>query len=246
MVNAGNAELFLSDVFEAQKRSQDTEKNIFVYYFEKACTFCEIADDSLFADQAIRKYLTENFISVKADYENKLYATWYEKYNVSCLPTMQIISPDGDLLHEIKGVIHSKEFMHALLNYDDRSETKEQIELDSAMVEQEIDIPETEVEEMLSADVIQTIEEEAYYTVQLGAFRFFDNVVNYRRKLEQEHGLILSIYESSDEKLYRIFLGEFSSKDQAETSLEEVKDLAIEYWFRSVAPSQNYFELQLQ
>lgn len=246
LVNAENAELFLTDVFEAQKRSQDTEKNIFVYYFEKACTFCEIADDSLFTDQDIRKYLTENFISVKADYGNKLYATWYDKYNVTCLPTMQIISPEGDLLYEIKGITSSEEFMYALVNYDDISETKEQLLLDSALVEEEIESPVTEIEENLSADVKKTIEDDAYYTVQLGAFRVFDNVLNYRRKLEQEHGLILSIHESSDEQLYRIFLGEFTSKEQAETSLQEVKDLSIEYWFRSVSPSLNYFELQLQ
>ena len=242
---SGDNTFFLTDLYEAQTLSVKNDKNIFVYYFEDNCTFCKMADDSLFANQDIRKYLTANFISVKANFKNQLYASWYEKYNVTCLPTMQIINPEGELIFELKGTTDALQFMEILRDYQELEASPAVVDslIDTTLYEEEAK-PVMEDEEVVAIAVQD--EDVLYYTVQLGAFRVFNNVINYRKTLESDYDLSLSIHESSDENLYRIFLGQFQTKSEALVFIQEVKALGIDYWFRSVKPSQNYFELQVQ
>ena len=93
------------DIFEAQSLSRKLDKNIFVFYYEKDCTFCNRAEDSLFSNIEVKKFLDQDYVSVKANFANGIYSSWFEKYEVTCLPTFQIIDPEGELLVDIKGLV---------------------------------------------------------------------------------------------------------------------------------------------
>ena len=248
-IGALTSNIFLPlDVFEASNLSEELDKNIFVYYYEDDCIFCDLADDSLFIDSEIRKVLSDQYISVKANYRNSIYATWYDKYNVTCLPTMQIISPDGDLVYEIKGIVSIDSFLHVLSsnNQIKRAEvvldSTENLEEDNRSV---MDTTSAEVSIVNAEDETLSLEDE-YFTVQLGAFRQFDNAINYRRKLERDFGIAISIFESDQEGLFRLFHGNYQDRSDAGSFIEEMRTAKIEYWYREVSPDLKYFELSVQ
>jgi len=56
---------------EAVKKSETEKKKIFVDIYTDWCTWCKRMDKATFQDEAIAKYMNENYYSVKFDAEQK-------------------------------------------------------------------------------------------------------------------------------------------------------------------------------
>jgi len=56
---------------EAVKKSETVEKKIFVDIYTDWCTWCKRMDKATFQDEAIAKYMNENYYAVKFDAEQK-------------------------------------------------------------------------------------------------------------------------------------------------------------------------------
>ena len=157
---------------------------------------------------------------------------------------MQIISPEGDLLHEIKGVYSPEEFLDILTKFREMP-TIDDEKIDSLVVTESLDKVQGIDSNAVGASN-NGVQKASFFTVQLGAFRVFDNVINFRRELEKKLDTSLSIYESNEDGLFRIFIGQHTSKIEALDSWDMIKEQYVDYWLRGVKPSLKIFKLDVQ
>jgi len=97
--------------------AQQQQKNIFVNFEADWCLPCQLLKEGALADSRVQATLSEDFISQEVDIDNSTQSDWLDALSSSCLPTMYVLSDQGDILKEISGNISSNELLDILNAY---------------------------------------------------------------------------------------------------------------------------------
>lgn len=99
---------WLTNLSEGLKAAQDTKKPLMVDFYADWCGWCKKLDKDVYPNPEVLK-LAEKFICVKVDTDaNKADA---DKYQISSLPTIVFLKPDGQVIEKIIGYRDSKDFI---------------------------------------------------------------------------------------------------------------------------------------
>ncbi len=90
---------------EILQEAKRTEKNIFVDCFAVWCGPCKMLARDTFPLKEVGDYFNSNFINVQYDIEKGEGLNFFEKYKeyIPGVPTMLLISPNGEIMHSIVG-----------------------------------------------------------------------------------------------------------------------------------------------
>lgn len=98
----------LDQVFDEAIR---TNKPVFIDFYTTWCGPCKWMDKNVFSQEEVAIKLNENFINYKVDAEATGGVPSAQKYYVSAYPTLIFLTPKGEVLHRIEGMIPQQPFM---------------------------------------------------------------------------------------------------------------------------------------
>jgi len=87
------------------------KKPLLVDFYTTWCVPCRLLEEKTYPDSLVQLDLA-SFIPVKLNAEMEVQLS--EKYDIKAFPTLLVISPEGSVLHEIKGYRNPYEFVKAL------------------------------------------------------------------------------------------------------------------------------------
>lgn len=98
------------------QKSQSQNKHFFVKFSANWCATCKLMTTNNNNNPTLVNFVEDNFIAVKADVDSSIGKEWRDKYEVCCLPTLIVFSPDGYEIARNQGGIPSSEFLTFLEN----------------------------------------------------------------------------------------------------------------------------------
>jgi thiol-disulfide isomerase/thioredoxin len=99
---------------EAQKKARRTGKPIFVDFWAEWCGWCERLDRTTYADPFVAR-VAQDFVAVKVDTEgSRKQREVAARYEVSSLPTIVFLSPEGRQLWRVDAFQGPGQFPHTM------------------------------------------------------------------------------------------------------------------------------------
>lgn len=85
------------------KKAQKKNKPIFVDVYADWCGPCKMMDKEVFSRKDVAEFMNDNFINFKMDIDNETFI--YEKfeYDITKLPTLLFLTPEGKLIKKFVG-----------------------------------------------------------------------------------------------------------------------------------------------
>ena len=123
-----NSEITWTDLETAMKRAQEEKKPIFVDVYADWCGWCKRMDKVTFENEDVAAYVNENYIAVKLDAESNKQVSFKgetytyrqlvkQTFGVRGLPTIMLISPDGETIQARSGFKKPNAFTRMLKQF---------------------------------------------------------------------------------------------------------------------------------
>lgn len=94
------------------KEAQNKQLNIYVGLFTPYCASCQEMDEKVYKDKEVAAFYNEHFINYKVDVHSELGELLASQNNIRSFPAHLYFSSEGEILHQAKGNLPSKVFIH--------------------------------------------------------------------------------------------------------------------------------------
>ncbi len=101
----------------AFKRARGEKKFVVVDFYADWCVWCRRLDTTTYRNPEVVKFMSENVIPVKMDVEARPGKALANKYGVDGLPTIVILSPEGEEIGRIPGYLRADDFLATVRKY---------------------------------------------------------------------------------------------------------------------------------
>jgi len=99
---------------EGMKLGRKEGKKIFMHFWAEWCAYCTQMRNETFTDKSVIRYLNQNFISVKVDFDGE--QTIAAKHKVRGLPDTHFLNEEGVRISNLPGFIGA-ELLIGILKY---------------------------------------------------------------------------------------------------------------------------------
>ncbi len=119
------------------------QKQVVIDFYTSWCRWCKVMDRETFSDPAVKKYLAENFVTIRIDAENKTERLSYKdeehtpftlgrKFGVKAFPSLAYLDREGEIITVVPGFVPAKTFL-PLLQYMHKECYKQRMTFDEFM-----------------------------------------------------------------------------------------------------------------
>jgi thioredoxin-related protein len=122
---------------EGMARASKEKKHVVIDFYTSWCRWCKVMDKETFSDPAVKKFLADNFVTIRIDAEDRKETLSYRgeeyspfslarKFGVSGFPSLAYLDREGNLVTVVPGFVPAKTFL-PLLQYMEKECYKQQM-----------------------------------------------------------------------------------------------------------------------
>jgi thiol:disulfide interchange protein DsbD len=100
-VSSSSESKWNTDLNAALQEAKKSNKTVFVDFYADWCPYCRELDEKTFSDPQVQQKLVQNYIMVKINVDQN--PTPSSEYKVYSLPTLLVLSADGQEIRRIEG-----------------------------------------------------------------------------------------------------------------------------------------------
>ncbi len=112
-------------------KAEKEKKMILVDFYADWCHWCKVMDEKTFQDDAVAKKLSERFVTVKLNAEDRAQSVVYKEqtytnpqltqaFGVTGFPSLAFLDSNGDIITLVPGYVEADMFLQILNFIDDR------------------------------------------------------------------------------------------------------------------------------
>lgn len=213
---------------QLQYKAKTANKPFILDFYTVWCGPCKNMEKYTFTNPELAKYIKENYLAFKVDGESIMGdgIEVAQKYDVRFYPTLIIFSPEGAVLKRLNGFQSAEVLLQELKKYENVQAKPENKPADPVVTGPAPTPmpPATPGEGLFKMSVSR--QEKAGFGVQIASYGDYANVLKETEKLEQafHRNVLVNISKSADKTIFKLILGPFDTKVQAETYLKEIKE----------------------
>lgn len=255
---------FTTNTTEAQARAVQEDKLYFVHFTATWCVPCQWMEENTFTNDTLTAFVRDYYLAVKMDFDDPNAAHYKRLYQVTSLPSLLIFNAKGELIDRYKTSLSKDELLQILAKNFPKTSRSRKTESNGtpalkvthrsdgkiyrpALVPDDSKVakpkPNTDVHVNAAPKtpaVPQSIKDKpliAKFAIQIGVFSDRSNAERTRARMEQRFGQPVQMLKTqqNDKFLYKIMLGEFTNKADADTYLERLKAQEVPGYVKAIA-----------
>lgn len=128
---------------EGMARAKKENRHVIIDFYTTWCHWCKVMDRETFSDPEVKKYLAENFVTIRINAESKTEKVKYKgqemtpvdlarAFNVRGFPSLAYLDREGELVTIVPGFVPAKTFL-PLLRYMQMECYKQQMTFEEFM-----------------------------------------------------------------------------------------------------------------
>lgn len=228
-LNEPSVAFFGGSFEELQAKAKAANKPYLLYFYTVWCGPCKNMEKYTFPNKELANYMKDNAFAFKSDAESIMGdgIELAQKYDARFYPTLLIMSPTGEVLKKLNGYqtaeVLLEEIKKARKAAGNPKAEKPKPEAKPSVAA--TPLPVTAAGEGLFK-VSVSKQEEPGFGVQLGVFADYANVIKESEKLANNHhrNVLVAIQKTGEKTVFKLILGPFSSKEQAESYAKELQN----------------------
>ena len=214
---SSSVDFYNGNMEQAKKKASDEGKLFFVDFYAKWCAPCKWMDETTFADTKVVSMLNNNFVSLKVDIDEFDGFDLKQQYKVKYLPTILIFNADGELIDRLEETMSPRKLIGVLEGHHKNNNAEAKVKpINSSPSKSVVKEVIEEKAPIMEADEFE-MPDKSSYRIQVGIYSDFKNTFKYVNELKEQFAEpIIVLNDYKDGKIvYRIMMGEFSSKNEA-------------------------------
>jgi len=202
---------------QLQTRAMNAQKPYFVLFYANWSQQSKKMFDETFNDQGFIQYAEANYLGIALDGESVISSgkELAETYHIMYFPAVLIFTPEGKLVRRINGFQNARQLTTELRKHE-KMRGNPELRLEEEAAKEPVSV-QGEYLFKVTAKMLPRVG----YGVQLAAFSNYRSTFEKLLELENQrfhHNVMTFIKEKSEtgELLYKLILGPFSTKEQAD------------------------------
>ncbi len=225
-------------IFKAKEKAGTEGKLYFVDFYASWCAPCRLMDETTYEDPAVVQYINAHYIPVKVNIEDFDGYAYKQQYNVRRIPATLIFDSRGRLLEHIEDSLTPAEML-ALLKKHNKAYNRKVIIKKKKLPAPKPPVAHSQPAKKPAAKKKKKVlaagnglfrfdvkrEEASGYSVQIGVFADYANVLVQSEKLAKKYKkpTLVHIATLNDRIVYRVLVGRFKSKKDALSLMQRIK-----------------------
>ncbi len=235
---------FASNAIAAKETARKQGKIYFYDFVAKWCMPCRWMDETTYTDPELARYINENVIPVKIDIDDFDGFALKQKYKVEALPTIILFSPDGKVLARYTESMPPSKMMSILKKYNTPANgqgksvapPKTEPKSNPPILPTKKPVAPTKTTKVtppsktyITTSTLYSIDISRQankgFSVQVGSYTGYDNVTKFMEDFKEkfDKALLLHVEQRGTTTTYKILLGNFKKKQDAEKFAKVVK-----------------------
>lgn len=250
-------DFFKGNMNVVKERAATEGKLYFIDFTASWCMPCRWMDETTFSDPALAKYVKDNYIAVKVDIDDFDGYAYKQIHNIKLLPSILVFNSKGKEVDRYEESLSAARFMEILKKHNtagNRVKTKtakppvppkqngpiSRPPLGSTATPAPtppappVTQPQQPTAPVVTGEGLYRFkvsrQPSAGFSVQIGAFAEYGNVLTEAARLEKlfEQPIIVHIAQLRDKTVYKVLIGEFDNREEANEFKAVVKSKGIE------------------
>jgi thioredoxin-related protein len=245
-------DFFKGSINIVKDRAATEGKLYFIDFTASWCMPCRWMDETTFSDPTLANYIKDNYIAVKVDIDDFDGFAYKQIHNIKLLPSILVFNSQGKEVDRYEESLSADRFMEILKKHNTATNRKKSKPASGTKPSRPISRPPlattkpsaptpkptapvfTPPKPVMTGDGLYRFkvsrQPSAGYSVQIGAFAEYGNVLTEAARLEKlfSQPIIVHIAMLREKTVYKVLIGEFDSRQQAIDFKAEVKAKGVE------------------
>ena len=245
----GKVEFFNGSVISAKEKAFSEQKQYFLEFYADWCKPCKWMDENTYSNKNLAEYINENYVAVKVNIDDFDGHALKQKYNVQYLPTIIVFDAEGNLLAKHEKSMNASKLLKTLKDNRTNIATGKPTVKTSRKNSRKKPVESTDYAPSKSKTSTtsynnsnyETENAASFFSIQVGVYKNANNVFNQVERLKYKFSEPVQVINHKDPAkgivMYKIVVGKFYSKLEAQNYLSTVKNAGIDGFIKNVKAS---------